>query len=92
MFDVASTVLTTDLAWPAYLEILQSVAARRNATLHVVRLRRMVFNGSANVDPVVQAFVQAYRVHDCDGLFLSGISYLGVRVPLRQIIDGLAPY
>jgi len=51
-----------------------------------------VFNGSANVDAVVQAFVQAYRAHDCDGLFLSDINYLGVRIPVRQIIHGLARY
>ncbi len=92
LFDLASTVLTTELAWPPYLELLQNLASQRNATLHVVRLKRMVFNGSANVDAVVQAFVQAYRVHDCDGLFLSDINYLGVRIPVRQIIHGLAPY
>ncbi len=89
LFDLASTVLTTDLAWPPYLEILQNVAAQRNATLHVIKLKRMVFNDSANVDAVVQAFVQAYRVHDCDGLFLSDINYLGVRIPVPQIIHGL---
>ncbi len=89
LFDSAGKVLTTDLAWPPYLEALQKVAAQRDATLHVVRLRKMVFDGSANIDAVVQAVAQAYRAHDCDGLFLSDISYLGVRIPVRQIIDGL---
>jgi len=92
LFDSTSSILTTDLAWPPYLELLQNVASQRNATLHVVRLKRMVFNSSANVDAVVQAFVQTYRAHDCDGLFLSDINYLGVRIPVRQIIHGLAPY
>ncbi len=92
LFDSASTVLTTDLAWPPYLEMLQNVASQRNATLHVVRLRRMVFDGSADEDGVAQAVVQDYRAHDCDGLFLSDISTLGVRIPVRRIIHGLAPY
>ena len=92
LFDSASSILTTDLAWPPYLELLQNLASQRNATLHVVRLKRMVFNGSANVDAVVQAFVQAYRAHECDGLFLSDINYLGVRIPVRQIIHGLTPF
>jgi len=92
LFDSANMVLTTDLAWPPYLETLQKVAVKRNATLHVVRLRRIVFDGGANINTVVQAIVQAYHAHDCDGLFLSDITYLGVRIPVRQITDSLAPY
>ena len=45
LFDSASTVVTTDLAWPPYLEVLQKVAAQCNATLHVVRLRKTAKRG-----------------------------------------------
>ena len=92
MFESANTVLTTDLAWPPYLDTLQQVAQLRNATLHVVRLRQMVFDGSADIDAVSQVVTEAYRAHACDGLFLSDISYLGVRMPVRQIINGVARY
>ena len=50
LFDSADTVLTTDLAWPPYLEALKKVAARCNATLHVVRLRKMDFTRCPDVD------------------------------------------
>ena len=92
LFDAATTVLATDLDWPPYLDALRNVAVQRNASLHIVRLRSMVFDRAAGLSDIVRIMAQAYRAHDCDGLFLSDISYLGIRIPVRQIVDRLTPH
>jgi len=87
LFRSAKRVLMTDLAWPAYLHLLQDTARKRNASLHILPLEDLVFNDQIDASAVVDRLLHSYHAQGCDGIFLSDISYLGARLPVREFLN-----
>ena len=89
LYRNASRVLTTDLAWPAYADALKTIANEQGKSLHVVPFQKWIFENRVTVCDIVQRFKRAYQRYDCDGLFLSDISYLGIRLPVVEIMRAI---
>jgi len=84
-----SNVLTTDLGWPSYYITLEAERARSNATTTTVLVKNAVLERGATEDEVVETICRAYADNRCDGLFLSAVSNLGVRLPIARIVRKL---
>ncbi|MCA9151112.1 MAG: hypothetical protein KDA92_17495, partial [Planctomycetales bacterium] len=85
----ARSILTTDLEWPAYLDHLRAMAKRRGRSIHVVPLRRMIFQSGATATDVRELLLDTALANACDGAFVSDITYLGIRLPIEEICSGL---
>ena len=92
LYRNASRVLMTDLAWPAYADALKVIGNEQGKSLHVVPLKNWIFANRVSVCDVVQRLKRAYQRYDCDGLFLSDISYMGIRLPLVEIIRAIGSH
>ncbi len=81
-------ILTTDTEWPAYAKILEEEAARRGVKI----IRYPMSSKSRQPDGherLAKRMTGAFLRGKCDGLFLSALTYQGVRIPiaeLRQLI------
>jgi selenocysteine lyase/cysteine desulfurase len=82
-------VLTTDLSWPAYQNILQHEAHRSGNKVHAVGLRTSVLRESMSADEFVAKVVQAFGDNNCDGLFLPAVDNLGIRVPIGKVVAAI---
>ena len=91
LLSVARRILVTDLCWPPYLHALQQTATDFNGEICLVRLNAMVTSQLASSDDIVDHLQQVYYSNGCDGLFLSDINYLGVRLPVERLIARLQP-
>ena len=89
LFARANRVLITDMAWPAYVEALKSVAALQEKSVCTLPIRDKLFGTHMTAADVVEHFTEAFAHHDCDGVFLSDINYLGVRLPAEEILRQL---
>lgn len=84
-------VLVTDMEWPAYMAILEAECQRAGRTLTAVPIWQAVFRDRIGQDELVGRLATHYRQEDCDGLFLSAVTYQGVRIPISETIDAIAP-
>ena len=91
LFDKSHRVMVTDLAWPAYVRVLQQVATEKDRELCLIPLRHIVMSDRANKADVVRHLSQAYQRYQCDGLFLSDITYLGIKLPVKELLAELMP-
>lgn len=91
LFSRSQRVLITDLCWPPYADVLQQVAKELDRKLTVVALKSLVTSDVATSDDVAERLIQAYRAEQCDGLFLSDISFLGVALPVERLLTELTP-
>lgn len=83
-------ILVTDLIWPPYLRILRR-ACRNSATdIHVVSLRRQVYEEQMSCDVLLQTVIDNFRRHHCDGLFLTAIDHCGARFPVATLLQHLS--
>ena len=89
LFDRAHRVLVTDLGWPAYTATLHDMAFARRKSLHVVLLKDQVLRDGLDENDLIEQIVAAYQQRGCDAVFLSDISYLGVRLPIESILARL---
>ena len=89
LFDRAHRVLVTDLGWPAYTATLHDIALARDKSLHVVPLIDQVLHDGLDENDLIEQIVAAYQQRGCDAVFLSDITYLGVRLPLERILTRL---
>jgi hypothetical protein len=89
LFDRCGAVVTTDLEWPAYLVLLKRIAVARGKRLCVARIRHRVLKDQIDAFEIVEGVERHYRDQSCDGYFLSDVSSLGVRMPLRRIVAAL---
>jgi hypothetical protein len=85
LFSQSQAVLATDLVWPPYLNVLKQSAAAAGATLHVVPLSQVVHGDGGTDSDVLDAILSAFVEHQCDGLFVSDITNLGVRLPVQRL-------
>jgi hypothetical protein len=86
MFRVCRNVLTTDLSWPTYQQVIERNARRRVAAVTVVPLRNRVLSQQWTANDVAAYLAAAFGDAGCDGLFLPAVDHLGVRLPIREIV------
>ena len=90
LFRKCKNVLVSDLEWPAYKAILENEGARTGGEVKRVPLRNFILNHRASPDEVASLVSAWYSRHGCDGLFLSSVTYEGIRLPVQQISRSLA--
>ena len=90
LFAHADRVLMTDLAWPPYRRCLQDIAMAFGKSLVVVPLYADSLGDPPSADDLERRIVARYQKEGCDGIFLSDITYLGIRMPLTRILRSLA--
>jgi hypothetical protein len=88
LFGTCETVLTVDLAWPPYREILKQVADKLGRRVVVVAVRQIIDAGG-DAGSVIGSIVDAYRQSRPAALFLPAISHDGVKLPIRRISDAI---
>ena len=89
LFQRCRRVLVTDLEWPGYLDILRQERQRVGVDIVEVPLRMPVLRGDASAADVCRIISDQYRKHQADGLFLSVVNHLGIRLPVTKIIHNL---
>ena len=87
MFQACRHVLTTDLSWPTYQDAVSRQALASGSQITAVALRDAIFRESWTADDVVSFLARAYVENQCDGLFLPAVDHLGIRVPIRAIVE-----
>jgi hypothetical protein len=88
LFGTCETVLTVDLGWPLYREILKQVADKLGRRVVVVAVRQIIDAGG-DAGSVIGSIVDAYRQSRAAALFLPAISHDGVKLPIRTISDAI---
>lgn len=88
-FGPCHNVLVSDLGWPGYHAILEGEARRLGRRVTVVLLRDGVLRKGWGEEEVSRAVQDTYRQSGCDGVFLSTVSNLGVRLPISRIVSAL---
>lgn len=89
LFRFCRHVLTADLAWPPYMDLLRAEAARTGNRVTAVPLRDAVFRGEMAAVDVRAVLGDHAAVQGCDGLFLPAVSHDGVRLPVREIVGSV---
>jgi selenocysteine lyase/cysteine desulfurase len=79
-------VLVTDLGWPPYHDILEAAARWAGRAITVASIRDAVFQGRASEEEVLRRVIDCAIQQGCDGLFLTAVSHLGVRLPVERIV------
>ncbi len=88
LFGNCETVLTVDLAWPAYQEILKQVADKLGRRVVHLDVREIIDSGG-DPDSVIGAITEGYSQAQASALFLPAISHDGVKLPIRRICDAI---
>ena len=84
-------ILVTDMEWPAYIRALATECQRTGRLLTTVPMREAVLRDKICQDEAIDRLLDHYRRHNCDGLFLSAVTYQGVQLPVRQFVQSLQP-
>jgi hypothetical protein len=79
-------VLVTDLGWPTYHAILAGECRRTHRRMTCVSLGAELLSGNLTEREVTEKIRHAFVEHHCDGLFLTGVSHLGIRLPVQRIV------
>lgn len=85
MFQRCRRVLLTDLEWPGYVEILKQERQRVGGEIVEVPIRTDALLGKVSADELSQRVVDYYRRSGADGVFLSVVSFQGIRLPVADI-------
>lgn len=85
-FKICRRILTTDLSWPSYEEVLCNEATRTGYSLHCVAIRRRILDGTLSEGELIDAIVVAFHKNHCDGIFLPAVDNLGVRLPIEKVV------
>lgn len=89
LFGKADCVLATDLEWPPYLAALTEYAKTRNKRIIIVEVMEDLLEGQLTEKQLIRRLSTAYDCNNCDGLFLSSITYLGIRLPVEELLQKL---
>lgn len=87
MFRFCRNVLTTDLSWPTYQQAVESKARRTRNRVTTVSMRDEILYRSWSADDVARHLAKTFVDMQCDGLFLPAVDHLGVRLPIRNIVN-----
>ena len=82
-------ILITDLGWPPYHDILQAECHRANRVLTKVGLLDEALSGKLSEGDMIAKICETFLNEKCDGLFLTAVSNLGMRLPVAQIVKEL---
>jgi hypothetical protein len=82
-------ILHTDLEWPPYVEVLRAEARRLDRKLVTVPARKILIEDHAGSGEFIDWLARVYRRSDADGLFLTEITYDGIRLPLARLVASL---
>jgi len=82
-------ILVTDMEWPAYMKALAAECQRKGRGLTAVPMREAILRDRIAQDEAIDRLADHYRRYDCDGLFLSAVTYQGVQLPIRQFVQDL---
>ena len=85
LFLVSRRLLVTDLIWPNHLEELKKECHRTNNELQVVPVRHLIAKQGWHSGEISELITTCYDEQDCDALFLTAVSYDGIRLPLDSI-------
>jgi hypothetical protein len=89
LFHKCDRVLVTDNDWPAYREILARERRRTSRDVAIVRIRDDILNGAIDEEEAVGRVCSTYHGQRCDGLFMTAVSNLGIRLPVRRIVQAI---
>jgi selenocysteine lyase/cysteine desulfurase len=87
MFQICGHVLTTDLSWPTYQDAVSRQALAAGAQITMAPLRDVIFRERWTADDVASFLARLCAESRCDGLFLPAVDHLGVRIPVRAIVE-----
>ena len=87
--DRCENILVTDMEWPAYVKALAAECQRKGRMLTTVPMREAVLRDRIGQDEAIDRLLGYYRRHDCDGLFLSAVTFQGVQLPIRRLVQAL---
>lgn len=90
LFRRCQSVLHTDLEWPGYLAILDAECRRARGRLVCFAARDACLRQGLGADEFVRTLVACYRHEQCQGFFLSAVSFEGVRLPVAEIVAVLS--
>lgn len=86
LFHPCRNVLTTDLGWPPYHAALEAEARRAGRTVTTIAVQKDALAGRLNADELVERVGSEFSRRRCDGLFLTAVNHLGVRLPVERIV------
>ncbi|HLN33193.1 MAG TPA: aminotransferase class V-fold PLP-dependent enzyme [Gemmataceae bacterium] len=89
LFHPCRNVLVTDLGWPAYHSILEAEAQRASRSVTTVHICQAILSRHLTEDELIQRLRNEFLDQGCDGLFLSAVSNLGVRLPVERIVRAI---
>ncbi len=89
LFHPCRNVLVTDLGWPAYHDILEREALRAGRAVTRLPLRDGLLAGGVDEAEAAEIVRRGYEAGGCDGLFLTAVSHLGVKLPVGRIVAAL---
>jgi hypothetical protein len=87
MFRRCCNVLVTDLNWPTYEVAVEAEARRTSNRVTLLTLRDEILRRGWTADDVVLGIAEAFTANACDGLFLPAVDHLGIRLPIRRIVE-----
>lgn len=87
MFRVCRNVLATDLSWPTYERAIAAKACLTGNRLTTIPLRDDILCRDWTADDVASHLANAFTEHRCDGLFLPAVDHMGIRLPVRKIVE-----
>lgn len=82
-------IFHTDLEWPPYLDVLRAEANCLGRELIEAPTRTAVFAEGISANELVQRLARLYRLSRSQGLFISDVSFEGVRLPTGQLLEVL---
>jgi hypothetical protein len=74
------------MLWPAYRAILEDECRRQRRTLTTLRLQGPILRDRIGQAELVDRFLKCYARENCDGLFLTAVTYHGVKFPIPEIV------
>jgi selenocysteine lyase/cysteine desulfurase len=89
LFHPCRNVMVTDLGWPAYHCVLDAERRRANRRITTVEVRDSVLRGGIGEEELVDLLAEQFVRQGCDGLFLTSVSRLGVRLPVERIVRSI---
>ena len=77
------------MLWPAYRQILTGEATRWGRRVVTVPVEAAVLRDGVDADELASHLAREYTNQNCDGLFLSAVTYHGVRLPIQDLVARL---
>lgn len=84
-------ILITDMEWPAYVQAVKTECQRTGRLLTTVPMQEAILRAKIDQGEAIDRLLDHYRRHNCDGLFLSAVTYHGVQLPIRQLVQSFQP-